>query len=288
MTRRNDITTSYPFDWTGLEDFTSYKYDEEGLPQVPYGPPVGLRYNSITISQFGLFHLQRFDQNGNSDSCNLAFRCGDWLLRNVVYRTDGAAIWIFNFDLPFYGPQAPWISAMAQGEAISLLLRLALLENRPEYAQTALAAIKVMDLPVDQNGVLDYLDDGHLLFEEYPTRPPSRVLNGHVFALLGAYDFFLYFGQDRDRERVTAGIQTLLHHWQDWDTGYWTRYDLHPTHRLASQMYQEVHIRQMHMLGHLFNEPAFTQVAGRWQNMKTSWRCNARWLAAKVIEKTVR
>jgi hypothetical protein len=288
MTGRNDISLSYPFDWTDLEDFKSYTYDQEGLPQVAYGPPVGLRYNPITIAQFGLFHLQRFDQTGLGDHREIALRCGEWLLQNAARRQGGAAVWIFDFDLPFYGPQAPWISAMAQGEAISLLLRLALLENRNEYEQTACAAIKVMDLAVQENGVVDYLDDGHVLFEEYPTQPPSRVLNGHIFALLGAFDYFLYFGGQRDKERLNAGIQTLLHHWQDWDTGFWTRYDLHPTHRLASRMYQEVHIRQMRMLGRLFNEPLFVQVADRWQKMKRSPWCHARWLAAKVIEKAVR
>jgi heparosan-N-sulfate-glucuronate 5-epimerase len=288
MNRRNDICMSYPFDWTGLEDFKSYQYDREGLPQVLYPPPLGRRYNPITIAQFGLYHLQRFDQTGLGNHRDISFRCGDWLLRNVTHRPDGAAVWIFDFDLDFYGPQAPWISAMAQGEAVSLLLRLALMENRNDYEPTARAAINVMDLEVAQNGVLDHLDDGDALLEEYPTKPPSRVLNGHIFALLGALDFFLYFGEQRDNERMNAGVQTLRNHWQDWDTGFWTRYDLHPTHRLASRMYQEVHIRQMRMLGRLFKEPLFLQVADRWQKMKSSPWCNARWLAAKMIEKAAR
>lgn len=285
MIRRTDIPLSYPFDWTGLEDFSTYRYDDQGLPQVPYGPPIGLRYNPITIAQFGLFHLQRFDRSANRVHREMAFRCGEWLVRNAVLREDGASVWVFDFDLPFYGPQAPWISAMAQGEAISLLLRLASLDDRPRYVETACAAVRVLDLTVEQQGVLDHLAEEYIFFEEYPTRPASHVLNGHIFALLGAHDFFLFSGRPEDKERLQRSLQTLLHRWQDFDVGYWTRYDLHPSARLASRMYQEVHVRQMLLLGRLFKEPEFIRVAERWHKMRNSTWCNTRWLAAKIMEK---
>ena len=82
---------------------------------------------------------------------------------------------------------AGWPSAMAQGEGASLLTRLYLATGDERYAAAARRAVRAMALPSAEGGVQAQLD-GRPWPEEYPTDPPSFVLNGGIFALWGLYD----------------------------------------------------------------------------------------------------
>ena len=279
------LTLSYPFDWQGLEDFQSYDYDAAGLPRVDYGGEGGVRYNPITIAQYGLYSLQQFGVEGREEYCAKALTCAEWLLANARPAAKDTLAWIYDYSLPFYGPKAPWISAMAQGEAVSLLLRCHSLTQRADFYEAARAAIRLLDLPVDEGGTLGHLPDGSPWFEEYPTDPPSHVLNGHIFALLGAADWADRTDLPEAWLRYERGLMSVEKHWRLYDRGYWTRYDLHPTNRLASRMYQHVHVRLIRLLARRTARPVFYRVARRWRMMLYDPWCNLLWIAVKTQEK---
>lgn len=279
------LKLSYPFDWHGLEDFQSYSYDSAGLPRVDYGGEEGLRYNPITIAQYGLHALQLFGKEEREEHRARALACAEWLAANARAYDKDMFAWIYDFSLPFYGPQAPWISAMAQGEAVSLLVRCHVLEHRSDFLDLAHGAIRLLDLPVADGGTLGRLPDGSPWFEEYPTEPASHVLNGHFFALLGAADWADQTDLPDAWQRYERGVASIEKNWRLWDRGYWTRYDLHPTNRLASRMYQKVHVRLMRLLGFRTARPLFYRTARRWQTMLYDPWCNALWLMVKSREK---
>jgi len=279
------LKLSYPFDWHGLEDFQSYSYDSAGLPRVDYGGEEGLRYNPITIAQYGLNALQLFGKEEREEHRARALACAEWLAANARAYDKDMFAWIYDFSLPFYGPQAPWISAMAQGEAVSLLVRCHVLEHRSDFLDLAHGAIRLLDLPVADGGTLGRLPDGSPWFEEYPTEPASHVLNGHFFALLGAADWADQTDLPDAWQRYERGVASIEKNWRLWDRGYWTRYDLHPTNRLASRMYQKVHVRLMRLLAFRTARPVFYKAARRWQAMLYDPWCNLLWLAVKSREK---
>ncbi|HNW60730.1 MAG TPA: D-glucuronyl C5-epimerase family protein [bacterium] len=277
------LKQSYPFDWQGLEDF-SYDFDAAGVPRVDYGAE-GLRYNPITIAQYGLFSLQRFAEEARDADRARALSCAVWLAANARPAGCGSLAWIYDFSLPFYGPDAPWISAMAQGEAVSLLVRCHVLEQRSDFLDIARSAIRLLDLPVAEGGTLGRLPGGDPWFEEYPTEPASHVFNGHLFALLGAADWADHSDLPEAWQRYERGLASIERNWRLWDRGFWTRYDLHPTNRLASRMYQRVHVRLMRLLAERTGRPLFFQVARRWRNMLYDPWSNLAWLALKSGEK---
>jgi hypothetical protein len=279
------LKLSYPFDWQGLEDFQSYDYDSAGLPRVDYGGEEGLRYNPITIAQYGLYSLQQYGSEGMDQDRARALTCAEWLAANAKPAGKDLLAWIYDFDLPFYGPNAPWISAMAQGEAVSLLLRCHVLEQRSDFLEVARSAIRLLDLPVAEGGTLGHLPDGSPWFEEYPTEPASHVFNGHLFALLGAADWADYTDLPEAWQRYERGVASVEKNWRLWDRGFWTRYDLHPTNRLASRMYQRVHVRLMRLLARRTGRPLFYRVSRRWRTMLYDPWCNMIWLAVKSREK---
>lgn len=58
-----------------------------------------------------------------------------------------------------------------------------------------------------------YVDNGYAWFEEYAGgTEPLRVLNGHVFALFGLYDYAVLTGSAPAAALFDAGLTTVMHH----------------------------------------------------------------------------
>jgi hypothetical protein len=152
----------------------------DGIPQVTYEERQGPEENAVTVAQWGLAHY-------SSGDTTLALRAADWLVEHQ--EADGA--WRYQFD--FYVESAgetlrgPWISGLAQGQAMSLLVRAARVTGEAIYLRAARAAMKPLTVPVADGGV-GRTWRGHPFFEEYPTNRPSLVLNGFLFTVIGLHD----------------------------------------------------------------------------------------------------
>jgi len=278
------LPLAYPFDWEGIDDFR-YPLDAQGIPRVFIDKKWGYRYNPITTAQFGLHNLTRYADTGKSHYLEIARAQARWLLENARPWANDALTWIYDYDLAFYGPNAPWISAMAQGEAISMLLRMQQIEPGERIAKVTHRAVQPFFFPVPEGGVASAFPDGSPIFEEYPTSPPSQVLNGHIFSLIGLHDYATFWQDERVRDlfgRAVAGLEKNL---QRYDTGFWNLYDLHPTRRLASPMYIRVHVQLLRILADFTGEASFLDTAERWQDYLHRPLCRVRWLAGKSAEK---
>ena len=159
---------SYYIDWTGLEEF-DYGFDKVGLPRYDYGGDIGLKYNAITIAQWGLYNLQQWENGGKEANKQQAFRCADWLAQNAQSWKQDILAWIYDYGFDLYGPYPPWISGMAQGEAISLLLRCFQIQPQGDFIKISHGAIKAFDYSFEQGGITAELPDGSIFFQEYPT-----------------------------------------------------------------------------------------------------------------------
>lgn len=279
------LPLQYYFDWSGIEDFSEYTFDARGIPRVEYGGSIGTRYNAITTAQYGLYSLDKWLLTRSDEHLDLAQAAAQWLVDNCQPLAHNAGGWIYEFDLEFYGPKAPWISAMAQGEAISLLLRMHQIGGDPAYLQTAERAFIPFKYSIEDGGVRSTFADGSPVFEEFPASAPPHVLNGHIFALLGVYDYGIVKGSEAARALFSDAVQGLKNNIALYDLGWWTHYDLHETRRLASRVYQRVHVRLLAILHRLTGDQFFNELAARWGGYLASPLCNARWFAQKVLEK---
>ncbi len=275
---------SYPFKWDGLEDF-NYPGDDRGIPKVNAGGRFGLCYNPITIAQYGLFCLQRYAESNDEEGLEKAKSTANWLVENFREWKNEIGAWVFDYDLEFYGPKAPWISGMAQGQGISLLLRFQQLSSVKDVPEITHRAFKAFLHPVSEGGVVSHFPDGALVFEEFPTEPPSLVLNGHMFALLGIYDYATYWQDKAAKDLFGVAINGLRQNLERYDIGFWNLYDLHPTHRLASPMYVKAHVQLLTILAELSGQLIFRDTATKWQAYLDSPVCRVRWLFGKILEK---
>lgn len=121
-------------------------------------------------------------------SLRRATAAASWLVNNQ----DASGKWLYNYDFAVSGMgvtlRAPWASAMAQGQAASLLARLNACTGDPAYLTSAENGIAPLQQPVDAGGLArDFF--GHPgWYEEYPTSPPSYALNGFEYTLIGLKD----------------------------------------------------------------------------------------------------
>lgn len=246
---------------------------------------LGLKYNPITVAQYGLFQLQLFAERNDEVARRKAIKCVDWLVDHFQDWREHAGAWVFDYDLDFYGPKAPWISAMAQGQGISLLLRACLLNREDRLVDISHRAFEVFKKSVSNGGVASRFPDGGTAFEEFPTDPCSLVLNGNIFAILGIHDLGIFCREQAAADlfdRAVAGLKSNLHRY---DTGYWNLYDLHPTRRLASPMYVQVHVRLLEVLAKLTGDSFFSEYATQWRKYLTRPINRIRWLFHKSAEK---
>jgi heparosan-N-sulfate-glucuronate 5-epimerase len=180
--------------------------------------------------------------------------------------------------------RAPWISAMAQGEAASLLVRIFQETGEERYAEAARRALAPLSVAAADGGACAMLED--LPYpEEYPTQPPSFVLNGGIFALWGVRDVAIALQDGDARAAFEQGVDTLAKNLYRWDLGYWSRYDLfpHPTVNVASSFYHHLHITQLRAMHQLVDHRKFGETADRWAGYAGSSWCRKRAFAGKAL-----
>lgn len=168
---------------------------------------------------------------------------------------------------------AGWYSAMGQGQAISLLSRVFSYTNNEKYLNAALAATKVFHKSSNEEGVKVMLFHHLPWYEEYPTTPPSFVLNGFIYSLFGLYDLAERAGPVEAKAVIKLfndGFNTLEKALPLFDNGYGTFYDLRhisiPGHEpnRARWQYHRIHLEQLSALIDITNSKVLKNILPRW------------------------
>jgi hypothetical protein len=173
---------------------------------------------------------------------------------------------------------------MTQGEAASLLMRVYVASGEDLFAEAALLALRPLGIPQAAGGLRTKFGSGFFL-EEYPTDPPSHVLNGGIFALWGYYDVALGLADADARREFDEGVDTLAKNIHHWDTGVWTRYDLYPfvIKNLASPFYHRLHIDQLRAMELIAPRPEFVAAVERFERYRASRVRRMRAFAHKAL-----
>jgi len=259
-------------------------YDAEGVPQLDYHGHIGLQYNPIAIAQYGLGNYNRWRRSADPDRRRKVLLAADWLSSRLEQNAQGLAVWNHHFDWEYRETlRAPWYSALAQGQGISLLVRAHRETGDSRYLDAARSALTAFYRPVSDGGVAFTDESGDLWFEEYIVSPPTHILNGFVWATWGIYDYFLATNDNSVQELFSRAVQTLLHNLDRYDLGFWSLYEQSGTRlpMVASRFYHQLHIVQLRIMHHLTGEQAFARVADRWESYARSRRKRARALCYK-------
>ena len=250
----------------------------------PGMPPAELRLHVATI-QWALGAYEHYLAGEGEAWLAAAVSCAEELLDEQ--QTSGALVggWVHTRPFPHTFPlRPPWLSAMSQGEGASLLVRLYAETGEERYAEAARRALLPLRLDVSDGGVRATLD-GRSFPEEYPTSPPSFVLNGGMFAIWGLHDVGVGLAEPQALADFEQAVDTLAANLHRWDLGYWSRYDLfpHPVPNVASSFYHDLHIKQLRMTHLLAPRQELAEGAERWAAYTSSPFDRRRAFAGKAL-----
>nr|CAG4646858.1 EOG090X0272 [Megafenestra aurita]SVE92256.1 EOG090X0272 [Megafenestra aurita] len=210
----------------------------------------------------------------SSNHMSMFYSSADWLVRHQ----DSSGGWPIGVKRKLAAGRADldpgWYSAMGQGQAMSLLMRAFYRSGRRHYLEAALNGMKPFSKSSAEGGVRAYFMNQYPWYEEYPTIPPSFVLNGFIYSLIGLYDVISLAPQDQvgDAQLLfDQGMHSLKKLLPLFDTGSGTVYDLrHFTLGLAPNIarwdYHSTHINQLLLLSTIDSDSILTSVAERWMS----------------------
>jgi len=205
-----------PYEVTRLVDVTDaarHPVDKGGV--AVYVAKSGEQLNHpVVLTQYGISALSEYRETGEPVWLERAAANANRLLEIAVER-DRALFFPYEFDWTYYDRtlSAPWFSGMAQGQALSLFSRLS--EEQPGEARWRDAADQTWASFEQKRSESEpwttLIDRGNLWFEEYAgDQPPLLVLNGHIFAIFGLYDYFSIRKQDATVAEYFDGATTTV------------------------------------------------------------------------------
>lgn len=274
----------YFLDFSSKADYAQ-EFDKDGVPLFKHLDEIPQSYHPIAICQYalGLYDLL-FDSGFNNMSYKNKFLIqADWLVANKSGNNNGA-VWYFNYPDMRYNISPNWCSAMAQGEAVSVLVRAYSLTSEKIYLETAEAAIVPFKINVSDGGVLGIFNSIPV-YEEFPASKITGVLNGYIFSLFGLYDLLLTNGSSVAQSLFDEGINSILKLLKYYDLGYWSRYDIYeyPLKNPASYTYHCLHVEQLKVLYILTGNKIFFEYSERWNNQSKNIINKIRALSQKII-----
>lgn len=250
-----------------------YPADAAGVPVM--ATRGAAHYNAVQVAQFALAEhgLLVADEGARATSFHeRRFKAAIERLL-AMQSDDGAFRYSFSWRYYLNGQTfAPgWVSALAQGQAISALVRAYGLERDPRYLDAARRAYKFLQVPVGDGGVRTSLKAlnanlaDYVFYDEYVAQPSGFTLNGFLFTMLGIWDWCsLTTGLGLSAEAATCRadfegtLRTLTRILRYYDLGSFSAYDLgHLTYRRAiphiASRYHSVHIYLLHAIVSITN-----------------------------------
>lgn len=263
-------------------------YDSAGIPQLDYHGHIGLQYNPIAIAQYGLGNYNLWRRSNDPARKQKFLRIADWLCVHLEPNAHGVAVWNHHFNWEYRDTlRAPWYSALAQGQGISLLVRAHKETADAKYLDAARQAFVSFERPISEGGVVFTDESSDVWFEEYLVSPPTHILNGFIWALWGVYDYALATKDPRAHNLFASGARTLLHNLAGYDLGFWSLYEQSSTRlpMVASNFYHRLHIVQLRVMHRLTGEELFATTADRWEGYSHIRQNRTRALVLKIAFK---
>lgn len=243
------------------------KFDTRGIPYLIEGNRE--YYSVVYIIQYGLILHDLVLKGVNiQENKTILSKLIDWLIENSEDYKD-SIVWRSE-ENTHYHLEKGWISAMYQGQAISFFLRMSQLFNEPKYIPFSEKIYAYFKYDYSEGGVKRVDSDGYIWLEEYPTNPPSYVLNGFIYSIMGVLDLHRVTGNKDAKLLYESCISTVKNNIHKYDLTYWTRYD-QLKQELVSYYYQKnVHIPLVRILFLLTNDKIFQTLDEKWTKQLNS------------------
>lgn len=236
-------------------------FDQEGLPTRYRNGKI--YYNYSTIFSYALAHYEMFLETGDEEHLIPMENAVTFMKKSGERTAYGGLVF----------PQNEVLSAMNQGEALSILSRLFEINKEESILELMKSIILPYNIKVQDRGVKGKftIQPEVFWYEEISELPGKHILNGMNYALLGLYDLEKSIPGFADADKLFKnGIDFLKSALHLFDNGYWSLYwiDDNPPHYIASAMYHNLHIRQLEYFGNELGEEVLSNYAIKFDNYR--------------------
>lgn len=260
--------------------------DEEGVPTYD-AQGYSAKFHPTVIAQYALAHWNAYIATGDHKHREAFIIQANWLSAHESRLSDDRGGWPMPFLSYRYNALNPWLSALTQGNCISVLVRAYRLTGEEVFLQVARRAVRTFELDIKEGGVSSSVGENGIFFEEVAACPPAHILNGHILALFGLYDYVALTDDPSISELIQRSLVTLDTLIDEFDTGYWSYYDLR-FKSLAPRFYHALHIT---LLQALARYPGCEHCAARaehWARYQQSFLCRLRYLITVLADHAYR
>jgi hypothetical protein len=243
--------------------------DSEGVPVVEYvdssGKSIAQHYLPTTVAIYALKYFEEWKENRSETATVKLFHCLNRLRDSITYRNN-FALYEFHFPQTYYpSVSVPWSSGLSSGKAIEAFVRGYEWSGDENYLSDAEKLMRGFYLDIREGGFTYKGTDGWW-YEEYADTnlKTPRVINGHIDALLGVYEFMKPTGSDSARQIFENGLQALRNNIHRYDAGNgWTYYDANG--KISDKQYQRTMVDMMKRLYAATGDGLFLQYQRQWQ-----------------------
>jgi len=246
LEERNKDKYLYFYDTSRKATDYKGKFSSDGL-YLFYGYDGKYHLHALELAQYALACWQAWRKTGENIWTEKALLHCNWLVSNQ--EKDGS--WRIEHKNPKYKDlPSPWPSALAQGFAISALIRAFYYTNEISYLEVAKKACEFLEIDVKKNGVKrEFIinDINGFIYEEYPRKNLSGVLNGYITSLLSIYELSNIDNSYKDI--FSKNLENLYRILPLYDTGFWSYYSLDGN--IASGFYHRLVTIQLNVLSQI-------------------------------------
>jgi len=154
---------------------------------------------------------------------------------------------------------------MDQGQALSFYARYYQITKEEHFLNQCKKIAAYFEVDIQDGGFKRIDDNGNLWFEEYPSKEPSYVLNGFVYALYGLIDFYRVNNDQKIKKIIDQCFTTLKESIHLYDSGYWSYYDQLKKELVRYYYQKNVHVPQLESIYLLTNEKIFLKYYKKWK-----------------------
>jgi hypothetical protein len=230
-----------------------------------------LIYHPLVIGRYGLDLLNGYRVTRNPAYLDRAIANASFLINTAVSRR-GALYFPYRFTYPLFGKRsdlmrAPWYSALAQGTALTLFVRLHAItgDRRWRTAADSTFATFVQRRRTKRPWIVFVQRRNtrrYLWFEGYAKNPPTQPLSAHISALFGIYEYTRATRSAAAARIFDGGATTVRYQAPRFRArGGISYYSLRV--RAQYRTYHCIHIGQLKLLGRMTGDSRFAREARR-------------------------
>jgi hypothetical protein len=236
--------------------------DKHGVPMIVVNGRKYYRPGALAINS--MKRLDAYIEMGDERHLRQALAQARRLRKLAV--SNQGAWWVpFRYDYPPAAQRAPWVNAMSQGLVLSLFVRLYRLTGKQLHLDSARKVFRSF-MQLRRSGgrfwVSYVTKGGYLWLEHYPRARPDHVLNAHLHAIFGIYEYWQLTRSRKAKMLLRGAITTMRDKARLFRRpGRTSRYDLTHTHGIVK--YHKIHVWQLRLLGRISGDAYFWRLADR-------------------------